>query len=282
MRARDLRDCFVDQLLDFYEAGEAEAIFLKIADHLTGLYGTSLLTTNPEMNEAECLSYITDLKQYRPVQQCIGYEWFGSLKIFVNEHVLIPRPETQELVQWIIHDHPGFHECILDIGTGSGCIALALKKTLPASEIVAWDLSTEALLIAERNANAHQLNISFAQKDILSLTDLGVPARIIVSNPPYILPTEASEMKSNVLNWEPHLALFVEQDDPLQFYKGIVGLADQSPYCAIVYFETSAAYHESLCDWILAQGHTLESRKDMYELPRMLRVNLKPKFCGCA
>lgn len=278
MRARDLRDCFVDQLSDFYETSEAEAIFFKIADHLTGLYGTSLLTKNPEMNEAECLSFIAELKQYRPVQQCIGYEWFGSLKIFINEHVLIPRPETQELVQWIIHHHPGFHECILDIGTGSGCIALALKKSLPASEIMAWDVSAEALLVAARNANAHQLNISFAQKDILSLTDLGLPAKIIVSNPPYILTSEALEMKSNVLNWEPHLALFVEQDDPLQFYKIIVHLADQSPDCAFVYFETSAAYHDSLCDWILAHGHTLESRKDMYGLPRMLRVNLKPKF----
>ena len=278
MRARDLRDYFVDQLSDFYETSEAEAIFFKIADHLTGLYGTSLLTKNPEMNEAECLSFIAELKQYRPVQQCIGYEWFGSLKIFINEHVLIPRPETQELVQWIIHHHPGFHECILDIGTGSGCIALALKKSLPASEIMAWDVSAEALLVAARNANAHQLNISFAQKDILSLTDLGLPAKIIVSNPPYILTSEALEMKSNVLNWEPHLALFVEQDDPLQFYKIIVHLADQSPDCAFVYFETSAAYHDSLCDWILAHGHTLESRKDMYGLPRMLRVNLKPKF----
>jgi release factor glutamine methyltransferase len=84
-------------------------------------------------------------------------------------------------------------------------------------------------------------------------------------------------MKSNVLNWEPHLALFVEQDDPLQFYKIIVNLADQSPCCTIVYFETSAVYHESLCDWTLAQGHTIESRKDMYGLPRMLRVNLKKK-----
>jgi release factor glutamine methyltransferase len=191
--------------------------------------------------------------------------------------VLIPRPETQELVQWIIHEHPGFHACILDIGTGSGCIALALKESLPSAEIMAWDKSGEALLVAERNANAHQLKISFAQKDILSLTDLGAPARIIVSNPPYILPSEAHEMKSNVLNWEPHLALFVEQDDPLQFYKIIVNLADQSPCCTIVYFETSAVYHESLCDWTLTQGHTIESRKDMYGQPRMLRVNLKKK-----
>jgi release factor glutamine methyltransferase len=277
MRARDLRDYFVDQLSDFYDTSEAEAIFFKIADHRTGLYGTTLLTKNPEMNESDCLSYLEDLKRYRPVQQCIGYEWFGSLKIMVNEHVLIPRPETQELVQWIIHEHPGFHACILDIGTGSGCIALALKESLPSAEIMAWDKSGEALLVAERNANAHQLKISFAQKDILSLTDLGVPARIIVSNPPYILPSEAHEMKSNVLNWEPHLALFVEQDDPLQFYKIIVNLADLLPCCTIVYFETSAVYHESLCDWTLAQGHTIESRKDMYGLPRMLRVNLKKK-----
>lgn len=185
---------------------------------------------------------ITRLNQGEPIDYILGYIYFYGLKIGVNSHTLIPRPETEELVELIINENKSKDNLkILDIGTGSGCIALALKKNLPTSQISGIDISQEAIEKAKQNAVNLNLEIDFKQVDILDKSlwnNLG-EYDIIVSNPPYISVEEKKEMSNSVLDFEPHLALFVEQD-PLIFYKKILEFAKTHlAEKGLVYFETS-------------------------------------------
>ncbi len=175
-----------------------------------------------KMKEERLYKIILKLKQNIPVQYILGYTWFLETRIEVNSDVLIPRLETEELVDSVIRENKDTSPRILDIGTGSGCIAITLKKNIPGSFVTAMDISTKALEIAERNAKLNQVEINFIYDDILHpVRDKYSEYDVIVSNPPYVTESDRSEMPKNVLDHEPALALFVSDKNPLAFYQAI-------------------------------------------------------------
>ena len=212
---------------------------------------------------------IADLKTNKPIQHIIGETEFYELKFKVNEHTLIPRPETEELVKWILQ-----HEftSALDIGTGSGCIAIALRKNKSA-EISAIDVSESALLVAKENAKINEVEINFLLQDILKTTALP-KVDVIVSNPPYVLDKEKELMLANVLDNEPHLALFVPNNNPLLFYKKIATLAFTSlSKNGLLFFEINERFSKETVAMLSAIGFVdIELKKDINEKDRMLKA----------
>ena len=212
---------------------------------------------------------IADLKTNKPIQHIIGETEFYELKFKVNEHTLIPRPETEELVKWILE-----HEftSALDIGTGSGCIAIALRKNKNA-EILAIDVSKSALLLAKENAKINEVEINFLLQDILKTTALP-KVDVIVSNPPYVLDKEKETMLDNVLNNEPNLALFVPNNNPLLFYKKIAELAFTSlSKNGLLFFEINERFGKQTVDILNAIGFVdIELKKDINEKDRMIKA----------
>lgn len=222
----DIRSYYAQQLFKFYDERETETFIFMLLEEYAGVSKSETII-NPELtiNESELLNIhfaVNDLKNYKPIQYILGKTEFYGLPMRVNPDVLIPRPETEELVDWIIQDTTKDHERkILDIGTGSGCIAIALKKALSNAKIQAIDNSQKALEIANQNTLMNQVHITFSCVNILEKREwnnLG-QCDIIVSNPPYVRNMEKSEMKENVLNYEPDCALYVEDNNPLIFYK---------------------------------------------------------------
>ena len=212
---------------------------------------------------------IADLKTNKPIQHIIGETEFYELKFKVNEHTLIPRPETEELVKWILQ-----HEftSALDIGTGSGCIAIALRKNKGA-EISAIDVSESALLVAKENAKINEVEINFLLQDILKTTTLP-KVDVIVSNPPYVLDMEKEIMLDNVLNNEPHLALFVPDNNPLLFYKKIAELAFTSlSKNGLLFFEINERFGKETVAMLNAIGFVdIELKKDINDKDRMIKA----------
>ena len=212
---------------------------------------------------------IADLKKNKPIQHIIGETEFYELKFNVNEHTLIPRPETEELVKWILQ-----HEftSALDIGTGSGCIAIALRKNKSA-EISAIDVSEYALLVAKENANINEVEINFLLQDILKTTALS-KVDVIISNPPYVLDKEKEIMLDNVLNNEPHLALFVPDNNPLLFYKKIAELAFTSlSKNGLLFFEINERFGKETVAMLNAIGFVdIELKKDINDKDRMIKA----------
>jgi release factor glutamine methyltransferase len=195
---------------------------------LTQVFGMSVVElyagkdTTFSVNERKQLDDIlVRLQKLEPIQYIIGTEEFYGLTFEVNKHVLIPRPETGELVDWIIREHKYGRVRILDIGTGSGCIAVSLAKNLEEAEVVSWDVSEKALQVAERNCRRNGVRVILEQRDVLLASPAGERFDVIVSNPPYITEKERADMSANVLEWEPELALFVPDDSPLLFYRKI-------------------------------------------------------------
>lgn len=176
----------------------------------------------PQINEI-----VTEITNNKPIQYILGYTIFYELKIHVSKHVLIPRPETELMVDMVIRNMNRLHPAILDIGTGSGCIAIALKKHLPGARITAIDRYADALSVAERNAGLHHADIRFVELDFLRNPEAELTGRfdLIISNPPYVTHYEKKFMQGNVLDHEPPAALFVEDTDPLIFYRAIAGYA---------------------------------------------------------
>jgi len=212
---------------------------------------------------------IADLKTNKPIQHIIGETEFYELKFKVNEHTLIPRPETEELVKWILQ-----HEftSALDIGTGSGCIAIALRKNKSA-EISAIDVSESALLVAKENAKINEVEINFLLQDILKTSALP-KVDVIVSNPPYVLDLEKEIMLANVLNNEPHLALFVPNNNPLLFYKKIAELAFISlSKNGLLFFEINERFGKGTVAMLNAIGFVdIELKKDINDKDRMIKA----------
>jgi len=215
---------------------------------------------------------IADLKTNMPIQHIIGETEFYELKFKVNEDTLIPRPETEELVKWILQ-----HEftSALDIGTGSGCIAIALRKNIGA-EISAIDVSESALLVAKENAKINEVEINFLLQDILKTTTLP-KVDVIVSNPPYVLDMEKEIMRDNVLNNEPHLALFVPDNNPLLFYKKIAELAFTSlSKNGLLFFEINERFGKQTVAMLNAIGFVdIELKKDINDKDRMVKATKK-------
>lgn len=263
-----------------YTAGEVTVLTRIIATELLGIPQMTFflkdevnLTTEQEslLNDA-----IERLQQHEPIQYILGYSDFCGLRFKVTSATLIPRPETSELVEWIASEATG-NEKILDIGTGSGCIAVSLANKLQHSNVSAWDISDEALAVAEENSKTNGCNVTFSQVDILAYQPQGEQFDIIVSNPPYIRDLEKNGMEANVLDWEPHTALFVPDNDPLLFYRTIAQKGKEMLHSGgKLYFEINREFGKETCDMLASLGYTnIELRKDFAENDRMIRA-VKP------
>ena len=225
MKIKDYRTQFIDVLTPIYDSGEAESFFYLILEEKQKLKRIDL-ALQPDLLflEEEIVVWnliLEELKKEIPIQYLLGTASFYGLDFEVNPNVLIPRPETEELVEWILESQKSKVESqflkILDIGTGSGCIAISLAKNLPNATVSAIDVSEKALATAKKNAQNNSVNVSFINQNILQAEDLKQQFDIIVSNPPYVRNLEKEEIKKNVLDNEPHLALFVEDKDALIF-----------------------------------------------------------------
>ena len=215
------------------------------------------------------------LQNREPIQYIIGRETVCGMPFVVNRHVLIPRPETQDLVEWIAEEDQQTNPCrLLDMGTGSGCIAISLAKKLPHVQVEAWDISGEALQVARQNALNNQVKVDFHQQDILSASPGIAEWNVIVSNPPYITNKEKAEMEANVLNWEPHTALFVPDHDPLLFYRKIAQLGmSMLVNGGALYFEINRAYGTETIAMLQALGYeNIIIRKDRFNNERMIKA----------
>ncbi|NML23164.1 peptide chain release factor N(5)-glutamine methyltransferase [Pseudoflavitalea sp. G-6-1-2] len=233
MTLREAKQFLMAELSAVYDTREAANITDWVLESLTSLSRVDRIVKTENLlspAQIETLKhYNSELIRHRPVQYVLHESWFHGLRFYVNEHVLIPRPETEELVNLIIEDHSNAASAlrIIDIGTGSGCIPISLKHNLPQATIYACDVSAGALEVAGKNAKDLGTAIQFIQQDILDATlwQQLPEVDIIVSNPPYIPESDQSSMHTNVLEYEPHLALFVSNEDPLTFYRAIAELA---------------------------------------------------------
>ncbi len=284
------RTQFIQELSPFFDEQEIESFFYIILNAFHQLKRVDLaLDRTLELNAVQFLQWETvlaELKTQKPIQYILGETEFFGLPLYVNESTLIPRPETEELVEWIVESNKLEDERwkmeannkkkkILDIGTGSGCIAIALAKNLPNAVVTAIDVSEKALATAKKNTDLNKVSIEFIIKNILETDDLQNEFDIIVSNPPYVRNLEKHEIQKNVLDFEPHLALFVADDNALLFYKKIGELAQRNlSENGFLYFEINqylgketAALLETL------NFKNIELRKDIYGNDRMIRCN---------
>ena len=217
-------------LASTYTVGEIKALTRIIATELLGISQTAFYLADEIKLDAEQTHLLTNaierLKKHEPIQYILGYSDFCGLRFTVTPAVLIPRPETSELVEWIATES-STAKSILDIGTGSGCIAISLAAQLPQAQVTAWDISSQALAVAQKNSTANGCAVRFEERDILNYEPAEEKYDVIVSNPPYIKEVEKKEMEENVLLWEPHLALFVPDNDPLLFYRTIAKKAQK-------------------------------------------------------
>ena len=218
---------------------------------------------------------IRRLQKNEPIQYVLGVESFCGLSFEVNPNVLIPRPETAELVEWIVDEWRLKPSCrILDVGTGSGCIPVSLAKLLETAQVESWDISEGALLVARRNCERNGVNVLLRQQDVLTASPEGGLYDVIVSNPPYIADSEKVSMDANVLEWEPSVALFVPDADPLLFYRKIGELAlDMLAEGGALYFEINQAYGMETVNMLKALGYgQVELRKDAWGNDRMVKA----------
>ena len=264
-------------LTALYGEGEAKAIARLVMEEHFGLSMADVLCGRMG-DEAELRQIQQRLLTGEPVQYVLGRAEFGGRWFHVAPGVLIPRPETYELCQWCLPPDPsGWRGNILDIGTGSGCIACTLAAELPHAKVAAWDISEAALAIAQDNARRLHVNVTFSQIDILQLSMINCLLSIydiIISNPPYICQQERAAMERNVLDYEPSLALFVPDDDPLLFYRAIADYARQAlkPGGAL-YFEINPLYAAELQSLLSKMTyHAIELREDQYGKPRMMKA----------
>ena len=267
-----------------YTTGEVSALTRIIATELLGIPQMTFFLKDDVTLTAEQQTLLGNaierLKKQEPIQYILGYCDFCGLRFKVTPATLIPRPETSELVEWVASEATG-KESILDIGTGSGCIAVSLAHKLPQSKVTAWDISHEALAVAAENSKANGQAVTFEQVDILAYEPTGEQFDIIVSNPPYIKENEKEAMHSNVLDWEPHTALFVPDSDPLLFYRTIAekGLTLLKPGGRL-FFEINRAHGKETMEMLAALGYTsIELRKDFADNDRMIKA-VKPKGKG--
>ena len=285
-----------EELKAIYNEQEAASIASLAAEHITGFSKTKRVSRKQDhlsaLQSEQLQSHLQRLKTGEPIQYIMNKSWFCGMELYVDKNVLIPRPETEELVQWIIDDVKASGKDVfvrkameadettqlkvLDVGTGSGCIALALKKIMVKAEVWGCDVSEEALNVARRNGSTLNIRVDFqglnfldeAQQKLLPTVD------IIVSNPPYVPLKDKEEMHTNVVDHEPHTALFVSNNDPLIFYKALAGFGKKRLYeNGSIYMEI----HEDLGQDVVAlfkqNGYSnVELKKDMQKKDRMVRV----------
>jgi release factor glutamine methyltransferase len=285
MKIKEYRTQFIQELTPIYDAGEAESFFYLILEEKHQLKRIDL-ALNPDLSfSVKELQYwnsiLDELKKEIPIQYLLGKTSFYGLEFEVNENVLIPRPETEELVEWIIESQKPKAKSqklkILDIGTGSGCIAISLAKNIPNATVFAIDVSEKALATANRNAEINGVNVTFLEKNILETVDLEQQFDIIVSNPPYVRELEKQEIKKNVLDNEPHLALFVEDNDALIFYRKIAELAQKNlTENGQLFFEINQYLGTETVDLLEKMNFkNIELRKDIYGNDRMIKAEIR-------
>ena len=267
---REAQAAYVDQLRFLYELPEINSIFRIVIKERLNLSTSHLLINSGqclrENEQVELKEILVRLCKAEPIQYILGHTEFYGLKLHVTPDTLIPRPETEELVDRIIGRHKsGSNLRVLDIGTGSGCIAIALAKNLPSAQVTAYDISTEALVIAKKNAEANQVNVTWQQVNILECSELPENLDIIISNPPYVRELEKNEIHKNVLEYEPHNALFVPNEDPLRFYRKIAELAQNAlPKGGRLYFEINQYLPEEMKHLFTHYDfHDIRIRKDL-------------------
>lgn len=271
----------VTQLLSIYNEVEAKEIAVIVLEHITGFSKTQQIYNKHEaltINQLGQLQTIAiQLLNHKPVQQIVGYTWFAGEKFLVNEHVLIPRPETDELVNWIVKEQVSkTNLSILDIGTGSGCIAISLAKQLNKAKVIAVDVSHEALKLATQNVKELNAEVEFRQLDFLQTSNWqNLPQfDIIVSNPPYIKEDEAVQMQQNVLQYEPHQALFVPNNNALIFYEAIAQFAKtQLAPNGSIYVEINEALGKETQQVFTQAGFSTLLKKDLQGKDRMILIH---------
>lgn len=282
MKISDYKINFIDQIAPIFGKSEAESFFYIILEYLHNVKRIDLaLNHNLEMTEMLILKWnkiSKDLKTHKPIQYILGETEFYGLLFKVNKHTLIPRPETEELVQLIVNAKLKAVENIkiLDIGTGSGCIAIALAKNMPNAKVFALDISEKALKIAKLNAMSNQVEVTFLHQNILETASLKQHYDLIVSNPPYVRNLEKVEISKNVLHFEPHLALFVDDNDALLFYRKIAQLAKINlSKNGFLYFEINQYLADETIDMLQNLNFkNIHLYQDVYGNDRMISCTL--------
>ena len=290
MNINKFRDYFNKTLKKLYPTSEIDTfLFLLLEEYLNFKRIDIVLKSNFEISPEDLIllrSSTKLLEQEIPIQYILGKTEFYGFPFILNEHVLIPRPETEELISSILENvlktrsfHTNANEKqlkILDIGTGSGCIPISLKKSLPFAEITAIDVSNEALTIAKKNAVLNKVDINLTQQDILNTTSLNQLYDVIVSNPPYVRESEKKEIKNNVLNNEPHMALFVEDNNPLVFYNKISELAkNHLTKNGTLFFEINQYLGKETVELIKLKGfNKIQLKKDIFGRDRIIIASL--------
>ena len=282
MKIKHYQESFLNQIAPIFDYLEAQSFFYIILEHIHHLKRIDLaLNHDLEMTEKqlqEWVKIVSALQTKKPIQYILGETEFYGLKFIVDQNTLIPRPETEELVQLILNfDISTFSNLkILDIGTGSGCIAIALAKNLPNAMVYAIDVSDNALEIAKINAHHNKVNVTFIHQNILETSNLQQQFNIIVSNPPYVRNLEKNEISKNVLDFEPHLALFVDDDDALLFYRKIAQLAKVNlTKNGVLFFEINQYLASVTTDLLKSLSfNNIQLYKDVYNNDRMISCSL--------
>ena len=285
MLLKNYKTIFLQELSTLYDEKEIESFFYIVMERFHNKKRIDL-ALNPEMEmDAMQLSrwrnVLDELKKEKPIQYILGETEFYGLPFLVNENTLIPRPETEELVEWILQNTQikgkSIKLKVLDIGTGSGCIAISLAKNLKNANVFAIDVSEKALNIAKNNTEINKVEVSFLLKNILETEDLENQFDIIVSNPPYVRNLEKAEIKTNVLEYEPHLALFVEYHDALLFYRKIAQLAKKNlSENGQLYFEINQYLGNETVELLENLGFkNIKLKKDVYGNDRIIKCENK-------
>ncbi len=289
MRIVDFKAEFKTQLASIYPEQEIQSFFKLLLTHIIGWSMVDLiLAPQKRMNTAQKEQFtdaLSRLKKEEPIQYILGETEFCELRFKVNPNVLIPRPETEELVRWIVEDMKtsrpaGNPVSILDIGTGSGCIPISLAKTLSGVQVSAIDISEGALQLARENASLNEVEVKFIKKDILQSRSMPQKFDVIVSNPPYVRELEKTRMRKNVLAYEPHQALFVTDEDALLFYRKILAFSKTQLHPqGRIYFEINQYVKPDLEELFKQQGFfDYTFKKDIFDNWRMARVIMKGDF----
>lgn len=276
----DVRNYYRKTLKDYYSKNEIDFYF-KILINSFFNWDSTLIALNPKkqltiLESSKLIKTINNLKKFKPIQYITGESFFMGLKFKVNKNVLIPRQETEELVEWIINDNRDFQNKInvIDIGTGSGCIAISLSKKKRNFNLTAIDNSDKALLVAKENARLNKVKINFINNDILKPLNDKTIYDIIISNPPYIADSEIKNIEDKVLKFEPYNAIFVDKKNPLIFYKAIIDFSlSNLKKEGKIYFEINPIFYNSLLTLIESYNKfNLVVKKDISSKNRMIRL----------